>query len=352
MIQTTSYAIVAITYPKDQQKYLGILEASIGVGMLLGPIVGSILYSTIGFQGTFYAIGAWFIVLVPVMLWVIPPSVDSTDNNILIGEEKLSIDSQCNHKLAQDKPIRYIDLMTRKVFMMTAFCAFLSYFETIYMEPVLSLRVMDFEISSFWIGMFFSLNAITYTLACLIISWVTERFENKFLIVFGMLSAGFNMFLVGPSPILPDSLVLMCVGQFLNGGFSILFLITWLPEMIKDASKIYPDRIMEVTDVSSAVFNFMLGFGQMIGPLYGSFVTGYFGFRVWTDTVAWILICYSLAYFALCNGYDALKHTLKNTKQSRRHSILLQSKEFESELSLLNLIESSLYNSKLNKYDF
>ena len=56
--------------------------------MLLGPIVGSILYSTIGFQGTFYTIGAWFIVSVPAMLWVIPLSDDSTDNNILIEEVK------------------------------------------------------------------------------------------------------------------------------------------------------------------------------------------------------------------------------------------------------------------------
>ena len=216
------------------------------------------------------------------------------------------------------------------------------------MEPVLALRVMDFNISSFWLGIFFSLNAITYTLACFAVSWLTDKFENKFLIVVGMLWAGFNMFLVGPSPLLPDNLLLMWIGQFLNGGFSILFLITCLPEMIKDASKLYPDQIMEVTDISSAVFNFMLGFGQMLGPLYGSFVTGYFGFRAWADSVAWILICFSLAYFTLWNGIDAFKNTLKT-----KHSInsILLSKEFENELSLLNFVESSPNKSKVPKYD-
>lgn len=52
MIQTTSYAIIAVLYPNDQQKYLGILEASMGVGMLLGPVLGSLLYTLFEFKWT------------------------------------------------------------------------------------------------------------------------------------------------------------------------------------------------------------------------------------------------------------------------------------------------------------
>ena len=96
--------------------------------MLSGPIVGSILYTAVGFQGTFFAIGAWFIALVPIMFCVIPQSVDSNDKNIIIGGEILLDVCNRNPNTTNHKPIRYLDLMTRKVFMMTAMWAFLSYF--------------------------------------------------------------------------------------------------------------------------------------------------------------------------------------------------------------------------------
>ena len=41
-----------------------------------------------------------------------------------------------------------------------------------------------------------------------------------------MLLCGFSLFLVGPSPVLPDSLVLMAAGQMLIGALSVYFLIT------------------------------------------------------------------------------------------------------------------------------
>ena len=87
MIQTTSYAIVAITFPDDQQRYLGFLEASMGVGLLVGPVAGSILYTTLGFKSTFFVIGATFIALAPLLRFVIPKSVDDHDLSNISGIE-------------------------------------------------------------------------------------------------------------------------------------------------------------------------------------------------------------------------------------------------------------------------
>jgi hypothetical protein len=43
----------------------------------------------------------------------------------------------------------------------------------------------------------------------------------------------------------------------------------------------------------------MLGFGQMIAPLYGSYMTDYYGFRFTADTVGLMLIIYSVLYYLL-----------------------------------------------------
>lgn len=80
MIQTTSYAIIAIVFEEEQEKYIGYLEASGGVGMLLGPIVGSVLYEFLDFSYTFFLIGVVFIALTPVFFMITPSSVNAQDS--------------------------------------------------------------------------------------------------------------------------------------------------------------------------------------------------------------------------------------------------------------------------------
>ena len=63
MIMTTSYAIVTIVYKENQQQYLGFLESSQGLGLIVGPMIGSTLYTFIGFECTFYWLGLVFAIL-------------------------------------------------------------------------------------------------------------------------------------------------------------------------------------------------------------------------------------------------------------------------------------------------
>lgn len=147
------------------------------------------------------------------------------------------------------------------------------------MEPVLAIRLMEFNISEFWVGIFFCINAIAYVMGSLCISYFTDRFDNKILIVFGLFAGGLSEFLIGPSPFLPDMLWIMGAGQFVLGLFTIFFLVTCLPEMIDDVVRNHPESPFEASDISAGVFNSMLGFGQMMSPLYGSYMTEAFGFR-------------------------------------------------------------------------
>ena len=46
---------------------LGLIEAMIGLGLVIGPIIGSTLYSLFGFKGTFYVYGGFEVVLAIIM---------------------------------------------------------------------------------------------------------------------------------------------------------------------------------------------------------------------------------------------------------------------------------------------
>ena len=112
MIQTTSYAIVAVLYPHEQQKYLGIVEASMGLGMLAGPAVGACLYILFAFKGTFYSVGFLFLFLAPLLYMMIPNSVnikdgDNSENTVI--RENQDSEGQITNPL---QPVTYWKLFS------------------------------------------------------------------------------------------------------------------------------------------------------------------------------------------------------------------------------------------------
>ena len=332
MVKTTSYAIITIVYKDNKQKYLGILQTFLGVGMITGPLIGSTLYTFVGFQSTFFGIGATFICLVPILVFVIPNTVNIKDHNIdsrasirstswrsstLLKQsqdsDNISIDESYktmsqiqNHNLIdkdetenEDEQVSYLKLLFLPVFFITSLIAFLSFFWYWYMEPVMSLRLDDFNLQSFWIGAFFAICPLMSTMSSLVYVYIWDKIDNMLLIFIAMFINGFSHFLIGPSPYLPNSLILMIIGQMIHGFTVTFFIVTWLPVMINEAVKSFPDHKIRVSDISSGIFSSMLGFGQMLGPIYGSYITDIFSFRAWADSVGAIIIISSIVYFLL-----------------------------------------------------
>ena len=65
---TASIAIIATNYKKDRVKAIGMLESSSGIGLLLGPLFGAILYSIGGYLLPFFVVGK--IILYPLIEYI------------------------------------------------------------------------------------------------------------------------------------------------------------------------------------------------------------------------------------------------------------------------------------------
>jgi MFS family permease len=62
LIQTTMYSISTNFFPLHKDAMVGYIEAVTGVGLIMGPLIGSALYSIGGYKFIFYAFGSLFIV--------------------------------------------------------------------------------------------------------------------------------------------------------------------------------------------------------------------------------------------------------------------------------------------------
>jgi len=54
------YAIVTIEFSDNAEKYIGWLEVASGLGLVGGPLIGSVLYGFISYKYTFISFGVFF----------------------------------------------------------------------------------------------------------------------------------------------------------------------------------------------------------------------------------------------------------------------------------------------------
>jgi MFS family permease len=60
---------------------VGYLEAMTGVGMIMGPLIGSVLFTLGGFQFTFDVFGVFFICTTPFIKLIFPKEIDIVDSD-------------------------------------------------------------------------------------------------------------------------------------------------------------------------------------------------------------------------------------------------------------------------------
>lgn len=66
---TSSMAIVASHYRMEREKAIGLIEASSGVGLLLGPFFGALLYEIGGYLLPFVVIAGFYFLLYPMIAY-------------------------------------------------------------------------------------------------------------------------------------------------------------------------------------------------------------------------------------------------------------------------------------------
>ena len=91
-------------------------------------------------------------------------------------------------------------------------------------------------------------------------------------------------------------------------------MIPGLPEMVESTIPEFPGQERDINNLSSGLYNSFLGFGQVLAPIYGSFVTDAVGFRKTADIAAMICFAFALAYFILAGGVEAFRETCKSKK--------------------------------------
>ena len=69
-------AIIVIEFTDDTEFYLGLCNTSLGVGLMLGPVIGVFVYSVLSYANTFYFFSALILLVGNVSVSLVPKRLD------------------------------------------------------------------------------------------------------------------------------------------------------------------------------------------------------------------------------------------------------------------------------------
>lgn len=214
---TATGTIIASDYPEKMTQYIGINEACAGLGVMLGPLVGTGLYELFGYEGIFFGMSCMFLVLCALFfIWLgtdRPYHMESDESGFL----SLLLQPRIAASLL---PLAYAMMLIGAL------------------DVFLAPHLATFDLNIGVIGVLFGLNGGIYVLASVLLSYILGGFRIKTMNALAVILASGAILLVGPWPsLLPDTLAVVLTGYiFLPMALSVTFFEA-IPNLLQVATK-------------------------------------------------------------------------------------------------------------------
>jgi MFS family permease len=93
LIMTTCFSVVGTKFPEQKETYISLMEAAVGLGLIVGPPMGSVIYGLGGYAWTFYAFALIITANVILCLVCLPADLNKESQKHEVVEETVEGDS-------------------------------------------------------------------------------------------------------------------------------------------------------------------------------------------------------------------------------------------------------------------
>jgi MFS family permease len=313
MIGTSALSIIAVTFPARLEVLIGAMQSLNGVGMMLGPLVGSVIFKFFGFTVLFCSFGVMFLVYLPLCYLLLPQDV---------------------FKVSTRQQVRLIELLslrvslTQKVYM-NSVLIIVSFSALGFIEPTLCGYLEDFDLSQVGCGLVFTLPTVVYALSVGVINQLCKTIDRRVVMLIGVSLVSFGLMLLGPwtYTFLPKSLYTTLFGTAVVGAGLAFSMLPSMPDMLNEALVQLPSYAKEqLSDKISGIINTSFYLGKAIGPPLGGLLTDYFGFRSANAVYAGVMLSFAMFYGLFNRAFWAMNEGGALKKEALLGSELISTK--------------------------
>jgi predicted MFS family arabinose efflux permease len=188
-------------------KHIGYLEISVGIGLVAGPTLGSIIGSMCTYEVTMYVFGVFDTLGLLICCIIIPGELNesaSEEDVAGIEQEDLAAMLDDSRKSASKKEAKYNittwTILTNKHTVFALFTMFLGTFNTAFWTGFISTTLTEtYDLHEDMIGYVWASQSLTYLAACLLLPYTCESMPRKLQFVIGVFGMGGCLLLLGPS---------------------------------------------------------------------------------------------------------------------------------------------------------
>ncbi|KAL3080183.1 hypothetical protein niasHS_013855 [Heterodera schachtii] len=195
----------------------GLLEVAYGLGYVLGPVLGSVLFEIGGFGLPLYSVGLSFtVVIVPSIILLVFNQYSSIENESAV---------RSSAKSDGEVPPRVLQLLAIPDLFMAITSLFLNSICWYFYEPSLTTFVADFRLdwsASMLSGILIAIISAVYIASATIWTFLLQRYlSDQMRPMMLLISVGMaiTMLLMGPSPLLGLPNLMITAGAFALLGF-------------------------------------------------------------------------------------------------------------------------------------
>jgi MFS family permease len=203
MIQFTVYSVITNVFSDEMMKYIGYCEIWVGVGMGLGPMLGSAVYPLLGYDGTMYFFGVMNLIVMLMCLFFIPSELNKTTSMDELAEIEVELEMLVIHgtpqKVEKVQTITWSTLLSNKHSAFALLICFVGTFNVTFYQSFICPELVKLGFSVSDSGYIMSANSITYLIACLIFPYLCEQSPRKLQFVLSILGSVVSLFMMGPS---------------------------------------------------------------------------------------------------------------------------------------------------------
>ena len=81
MVATSAYSIVSIEFPDQREVYIGYCQTAVGLGLLMGPVIGTTIYGFAKYQNTFYILAGILTLSFLTAIFMLPSRINKYSND-------------------------------------------------------------------------------------------------------------------------------------------------------------------------------------------------------------------------------------------------------------------------------
>ncbi|KRZ11729.1 MFS-type transporter SLC18B1 [Trichinella zimbabwensis] len=327
---TAAFSIVAHRFPGKVATVIGILEVFNGMGFMLGPPLGGILFKLGSFHLPFTTFG-----LILLAFAVVSVFVETVDNT----EELMPVIGK-NAWLLIFKPDLFLALFSIFVGMMT-----ISFF-----DPTLAPHLESLNLEPEVLGLLFLLLSATYSLTSPLVGVIVDKWHCTLQVMaIGFFISGIGILMIGPVPYLPLELSLtnVCIGQAIYGcGLGITVVTSYHYCLHSTLKHGYPNNFSTYALVSG-FYTSAFSLGAFVGPTLGGLLVDLIGFP-WTSshvaTLNLIMIIFPILFLFWENKRD--KQCADEMKKQPPPIATVSNKQTDIQYDIGQLAVGQVFRSK------